>query len=70
MHIEIRTAEPFVPEPCLFEIHTAIEKLESHKSPGTDQILAELIQAGSKMLCSHAETRNVWSYTFTPPYTL
>jgi len=33
---EIDTAEPLVPEPRAFEIELAIEKPNSHKSPGTD----------------------------------
>ena len=37
---ETRTAEPLVPEPSAFEVDLAIEKLKSHKSPGTDQIQA------------------------------
>ena len=45
---EIHTAEPQVPEPSASEVELAIDKLKSHKSPGTDQILAELIKAGGK----------------------
>jgi hypothetical protein len=44
--VEIRTAEPLVPEPSAFEVELAIEKLKSHKSPGVDQIPADLIKAG------------------------
>ena len=40
---EIYTAEPLVPEPSASEVDLATEKLKSHKSPGIDQILAELI---------------------------
>ena len=36
----VHTAEPLVPEPSVFEVGLAIEKLKSHKSPGTDQIPA------------------------------
>jgi len=43
---EIHTAEPLVPEPSAFEVELATEKLKSHKSPGIDQIPAELIKAG------------------------
>jgi hypothetical protein len=43
---EIHTAEPLVPEPSALEIELAIEKLKSHKSPGSDQIPAGLIKAG------------------------
>jgi hypothetical protein len=46
----IQTAEPLVPEPTLVKVEIAIGKLRSYKSPGTDQILAELIKAGGEML--------------------
>jgi hypothetical protein len=39
--IEIYTAEPLVPEHSPFEVEIAI----ANKSPGSDQISAELIQA-------------------------
>jgi hypothetical protein len=49
-HAEIHTAEPLVPEPSAFEVE--IEKLNSYKSPGIDQIPAEWIKAGgSKISC-------------------
>jgi hypothetical protein len=44
--VEIHTAEPLVPEQSAFEVELAIQKLKSHKSPGVDQIPAELIKAG------------------------
>jgi len=47
---EIHTAEPLVPQPSVPEVELAIEKLKSHKSPGIDQIPAELIKAGCKTL--------------------
>ena len=43
---EIHTAEPLVPEPSDLEVELAIDKLKSHKSPGIDQIPAQLIKAG------------------------
>jgi hypothetical protein len=43
---EIHTAEPFVPEPSATEVEMAIRKLKRCKAPGSDQIPAELIQAG------------------------
>jgi len=39
---ELHTAEPPVLEPSTFEVNLVIEKLKSHKSPGIDQIPAEL----------------------------
>jgi hypothetical protein len=44
--IETHTAEPLVPDPSPFEVEVAIAKLKRYKSPGSDQIPAELIQAG------------------------
>jgi hypothetical protein len=46
---EIQTAEPFVPEPSISEVEVAIDKLKRYKSPGADQIPAELIQAGGNI---------------------
>ncbi len=44
------TAEPLVPEPSAFEVEMAIDKLKSHKSPGIDQIPAELIKARGRTI--------------------
>jgi hypothetical protein len=44
------TAEPLVPEPSALEVELAIEKLKSHKSPGIEQIPAELIKAGGRTI--------------------
>jgi hypothetical protein len=35
-----------VPEPSISEVKVANGKLKRYKSPGSDKILAELIQAG------------------------
>jgi hypothetical protein len=48
--IEVHMSEPVVPGPRHFKAKIAIAKLKKYKSPGSDQILAELIQAGGKML--------------------
>jgi hypothetical protein len=45
---EIHTT--LVPEPSAFEVAMAIEKLNRYKSPGNDQIPAELITAGGKTI--------------------
>ena len=39
---QIHTAAPLEPEPSVFEVELAIEKLKSHKSPGIGQIRVEL----------------------------
>jgi hypothetical protein len=49
---QIHTAEPLVPGPSHLEVEIAIAKLKKYKLPGSDQILAELIQAGGKTLLS------------------
>jgi hypothetical protein len=43
-------AEPIVPGPSSLEVEIAIAKLEKYKSPGSDKIPAELIQAGGETL--------------------
>jgi hypothetical protein len=50
--IEVHTAEPLVPGPCRLEVEIAIAKLKKYKSPGSNQIPAELIQAGGEILLS------------------
>jgi len=47
---EIHTAEPLVPESSASEVELVIDKLKSHKSPGIDQIPAELIKAGVEQI--------------------
>jgi len=48
---EIHTTEPLVPEPSASKFELAIDKLKSHKSPGIDQIPAELIKAWGRTIC-------------------
>ena len=45
---DIQIAEPLVLESSAFEVEMAIKKLKRHKSPGNDQIPAELIKAGGR----------------------
>ena len=47
---EIHTAEPLIPEPSASEVELALDKLKRHKSPGIDQIPAELIKAGGRTI--------------------
>jgi len=60
---EIHTAEPLVPEPYVFEVELAIEKLKSHKSSAIDQIPAKLIKAkGRTIRCAiHKLIISIWS---------
>jgi hypothetical protein len=50
--IEVHTAEQLVPGPSRLEVEIAIAKLKKYKSPGSDQIPSELIQAGGETLLS------------------
>jgi hypothetical protein len=61
--MDIHTAESLMPEHSLIEVEIAIGKLKSYKSPGTDQILAELIKAGGEILFFeiHKLTCSVWN---------
>jgi hypothetical protein len=61
--VEIHAAEPLVPEPSAVEVELAIEKLKSHKSPGIDQIPAELIKAvGRTIYCAiHMFIIAIWN---------
>jgi hypothetical protein len=60
---EIHTAEPLVPEPSFSELEIATEKFKRYKSPGIDQIPAELIQAGGNTLRSeiHKRINCIWN---------
>jgi len=60
---ELHTAEPLVPETRAFEVDLSIEKLKSHKSPGVDQIPAELINAGGGTIhCEiHKLVISIWN---------
>jgi hypothetical protein len=60
---EMHTAEPLVPDPSPFEVKISIAKLKRYKLPGTDQILAELIQAwGETLWCEILKIINpIWN---------
>jgi hypothetical protein len=68
--IEVHTAEPLVPGPSRLEVDIAIAKLKKYKSPITDQIPAELIQAGGEMLLSamHKLITSVWNKEELPDH--
>ena len=52
-----------MPEPCAIESEMAIEKLKGHKSPGIDQIPADLIKAGGRIFrCDiHKLITSIWN---------
>jgi hypothetical protein len=57
-----------VPEPSLVEVEIGIGKLNSYKSPDSDQIPAELVKARSETLCSeiHKIICSVWNKEESP----
>jgi hypothetical protein len=59
----MHTTKPFVSEPSASEAEVAVGKLKRYKSPGVDQIPAELIQAGGEILRSeiHELIKQIWS---------
>jgi hypothetical protein len=61
--IEVHTTELLVPGPSHLEVEIAIAKLKVYTSPGSDQIPAELIQAGSEiLLCAiHKLINSLWN---------
>jgi hypothetical protein len=50
-------------ESSAFDVEMATDKLDRQKSPGTDQILAELIKAGGKTIRSeiHKLINSIWN---------
>jgi hypothetical protein len=68
--MDIHTAEPLVQEPSLVEVKTAFQKLKSYKSPGTDQIPAELIKAEDGTLYSeiHRLIYSIWNKEELPQH--
>jgi hypothetical protein len=58
----MHTAEILVPESSS-EVEITIEKLKRYKSPGINQILAELIQVGGSTLHSeiHKLINSIWN---------
>jgi hypothetical protein len=60
---EMHTAKPLIHEPSCFKVNIYIEKLKIYESPGTDQILAEMIQAGGNTLHSEIKklTDPIWN---------
>jgi hypothetical protein len=53
-----------VPQPSAAEVEVAIRKMKSYKAPGSDQIPAELIQAGAETLHSeiHKLIMLIWKH--------
>jgi len=65
---EIHTAEPLLPEPSAYEVEMDIEKLNRQKSPGIDQIPAELIKARGRTILReiHEIIYSIWNLEKLP----
>jgi hypothetical protein len=61
--INVHTAQPLAPGSSRLEVEIAIEKLKTNKLTGSDQIPAELIQAGDEILLSviHKLINSIWN---------
>jgi hypothetical protein len=61
--IKVHTAEPLAPGPSRLDVEIATVKLKNYKSPGSDQIPAELNQVGGEILLSetHKLVNSVWN---------
>jgi hypothetical protein len=61
--IEIHTAEPLIPGHSYRKVEIGTENLKKYKSPGSDQILAELIQAEGETVVSviHKLINSIWN---------
>jgi hypothetical protein len=55
--------EPLVPGPGSLGVEIAIAKFKKYKSPNSDEISAELIQAGGEILLSafHRLLNTIWN---------
>jgi hypothetical protein len=60
---EMQTVETLIPKPSSFKVETATEELKIYKSPSTDKILTELVQAGGNILHSeiHKLINSIWN---------
>jgi hypothetical protein len=60
---EIHTAETLVPQPRAFQVEMVTDKLKGHRSPGIDQIPAELVKAGGRTIHSesHKRINSIWN---------
>jgi hypothetical protein len=61
--IEVYMAEPLVPGPSHLKIQILIAEFKTYKSPGIDEIPAELIQTEGKILLSviHKLINSIWN---------
>jgi hypothetical protein len=66
--MKVHTAQPLVPGPSRLEVEIVNAKWKEHKSPGSDQIPVELIQAGGKILLSeiHKPIKSIWNEELLP----
>jgi hypothetical protein len=63
--IEIHTAELLVPDLSPTEVEIAIVKLKKYKLTGSNQILAEVIQAGGEATCLRSINSSMLVYYCT-----
>jgi hypothetical protein len=61
--MQTERVEPLVHEPSAFPAEIGMGNLKRHKSSRTDQITAEVVQAGDKRTCSEINKRStsIWN---------
>jgi hypothetical protein len=59
--IDVHKTEPLVPGPSRLEVEIAIAKSKKYKSPGSDQIPAEIIPAEGEISAIHKLINSVWN---------
>jgi hypothetical protein len=66
--IEVHTPEPLIHGLSHLEVEAAIAKFKKYKSPGSDEIPAEIIQAGGETLLSadHKLINSIWNKEKSP----
>jgi hypothetical protein len=60
----VHIAEPFIPEPSPSEVEVATTKLRKYNSPGSHQILVDVIQAGGEAIV----ISSIWSKEELPDH--
>ena len=60
--VEIPTADSLLSEPSALKIELVFDKLKNRKSPGIDELPAELIKAGGGTICLEIHKRIYFIY--------
>jgi hypothetical protein len=61
--LKVHTSEALIPHLSHLKVEIAIAKLKKYKLPGSDEIVAEMIQTGGETLVSdiHKLINSIWN---------